>query len=384
VPLKDRETLSIASEGKRTVRAITGFPDAERLWSEYVACGGPRLFDALDAHQRRYDLDDLREAARRLVLSCKYPQERVEAVLNEVLEEQTRAERAHRLQTRLPRENLFALVWAVVGGGLRLDVMAALPYFHLSEPQLSLLIHNTLPVVAKAWQERWCPPVPLTLEWLQANCADDGGLRLLLLADGTDVETERSLNRRTARFMYGTKKKSLKHHAIRQIVWSNSRGEIVHVSPVAAGSFSEVDLLERDAFLDNINQLARSSGSGVKLCLVLDRGYYTLAQHINKGRYSSLCVTVEMPTHLITPQRRAKGAPEKVQRTFFTNAEVLSNRAIASRRACNEIANLRLKWSRIFQRCIPLSLMAHMGHFQTLAVGLARLWAGAKANKTKM
>jgi hypothetical protein len=384
VQLKDREIISIATEAKRTVRAITGFPDSERLWDEYMACGGPQLFDGLDLHQRRYVADDLHEAGRRLVLSCKYPREQIEAAVKEVLKQHVERERTRRLHTRLPRENIFAVVWAVVGGGLRLDVIAALPYFHLSTTQLSLLIHNALPLVAKAWQERWCPPVPLTLEWLRANCTDaQGTLRLVMLADGTDVDMERSANRRTARFMYGTKKKTLKHHAVRQIVWSNSRGEILRVSPIAAASFSEVALLERDGFLDNINQLARASQSVVEVCLVLDRGYYSLREHIReqKGRYSSLRLTLEMPAHLISPGRRPKGALKVLKRKFFTNAEVLNNRKTASRRACNEIANLRLKWCRIFQRRIPLSLMASMGHYQTLAVGLARLRAGVKPNK---
>ncbi len=384
VPLHKRQVLSIANEPRRTIRAITGFPDAQCFWNEYLACGGHALFDQLDGRMRQYSVEELREAAQRLVDAVKYPADEVWAALGDLLEKHKRGGRVRPFRLRIPRENLFGAVWAVVAGGLRLDVIAALPYFHLSEPQLSLLVHNALPLVANAWQERWCPPVPLTLQWLRANCTDKGGLvRLVVLADGTDVDTERSGNRRTARFMYGTKKKTLKHHAVRQIVWSNMDGQIVRVSPLAAGSYSEVELLEHDGFLDNINLLAKESGSPMEVCLILDRGYYTLRDHINadKGRYASLRIVVEMPTHLTSPGRRPKGAPKIPKRTHFLNLEVCNNRLVASRRACNEIANLRLKWSRLFQRRIPLSLMPSMGHYQTLAVGLARMRAHAEPNK---
>lgn len=137
-------------------------------------------------------------------------------------------------------------------------------------------------------------------------------------------------------------------------------------------------MLERDRFLDEINELARVARQTVNICLVLDRGYYKL----DAKRHSHLNVFIDMPTHLNSPVKRVKGVSKAPLRKYFTNAEVLHNRAVASRRACNEIANVRLKWNRVFQRRIPLSLMPMMGHFQTLAIGLARLRSGVKPNES--
>lgn len=52
VPLKKRVVESIASEPKRTVRAVRGFSDGLLLWKEFWAIGGNELLSQINAHER--------------------------------------------------------------------------------------------------------------------------------------------------------------------------------------------------------------------------------------------------------------------------------------------------------------------------------------------
>lgn len=199
---------------------------------------------------------------------------------------------------------------------------------------------------------------------------------MVMFCDGTDVEVERSHSLRLQRMTYGAKKKSLKHYAVRRIVFCTRKSELLYVSKPAPASFSEVELVENCPFLDDVDAAARNSGVRVNLTLTTDRGFFKL--RFGKSRFTNLTVSTRLPFHLNPPRGKKWGGGAAGRRARFAAAEVRLNKAVASERACNEIAILRFKFARLFQRRLPSAFVRLLPLFDAVAVALAQMKSGVE------
>lgn len=379
----DRPLVSLASEPNRVVRDLTNFKSGRQLVEEFVAVGGPQLFTSLDRSQRKYDQEAMEEGARLLIESKKWPEDVVKEALAAVAAAGHFAMNPVRSHHGRYPVNLFALPFALLGGGLRLTTIGTLPYWNLSESQVSLVLSNILKLIVRPFRARWCPP--LTAEFLKMHAVTQGAagehvrVYLTVMADGSDIEVQSSKNRRTQRMMYGTKKKTLKHNAVRVIVWTTERGCVLRVSKPAAASISEIDILEHDRFLDDLNHVAFNAGEVWDVDVVVDRGYFFLSLDKTAGqqkRYGNLNLHKVMPHHKDVPTRRKKSEPKREKRSRFLGQEALFNKQVASRRAKNEVANAFIKCNRLLHGVLDLSLLHIIDDLMILAWGMANMRLG--------
>jgi len=144
---------------------------------------------------------------------------------------------------------------------------------------------------------------------------------------------------------------------------------------VAGASVAEVDILKNTGFLDKIDVLAKEEGKIVQVRLIVDRGYLKLA--LDKNRYPNLVVEVEIPHHLNLPRMPGdKRGEKKVKRFRFDTNEVIQNCQVATHRVFNEIANHRVKISRLLQHVIPHQYVPLLDDFMDIAAGLANEYIG--------
>lgn len=99
-----------------------------------------------EAKQTPLHLAAVKEAREWLVASRKYPTDYIDAVYNEFVAEQVeyqaRKQSSRKTWWSHRPENLFALPFAVVGGGLKLAQLRAMPYWPVSSSQVSILLRT--------------------------------------------------------------------------------------------------------------------------------------------------------------------------------------------------------------------------------------------------
>jgi hypothetical protein len=251
-------------------------------------------------------LDDLRRC-------CLVPDAVYDDVAHGLQEEEHALRQSVSHHSRLTPIALFSLMFVFVCTDLSMDVIGALPYFNLSEAQVSLLVHNLLVTLAPCFQERWIPS-RCSREWYIDNCpvvrhgverefpewngggigfvfdepeADYGTLEadsllegkhfdVTVIADGSDVDSGSSTDRIVRTMLRGIKTKTMIHRAVRYLVFVNVYGWILGYTPASTAAFREVDLLLGSKFLSDLNDAFASDGGKGSVLLRLDRGYFEL------------------------------------------------------------------------------------------------------------
>jgi hypothetical protein len=293
----------------------------------------------------------------------------IEAAEHEML---ARAEADQEGQTwhhssHVPFVNLFLLPFVVLFSGMTLQLIGALRYFKLHKSQIVLLFGNVLPLIAPAWERRWCSV--RSLLWLLEHCTENCVFRLRV--DGTDVEFDRPHSFWLARLLFGAKSKSLKHYAGRFLFFINAHKWIVHATTMATAFMSEVAMLDADGFL---RELDAQCTEPLNLELILDRGYYFYKP---PSDFQFLRVIKRLPAHLNAPEtreerRQRKAKHEKrTKRTFYDSVEALRSKQIQRLRNAVEQANSVFKRPRLFKHRLPVKYLSKMRLLSKLSIGLA-------------
>lgn len=388
VSLGNLECIRMDSLADDLVCVFTGFKSGQKVKEEFLACGGDELMAKVDLHAPWRS----KEALPRVVEQLKRKRMVQESVLNDVVQRlqndgsfERKAKKRSRT-SKVPRVNLFLLPFVVLRLALPLKAVGALSFYYLSASQISLALRNVLEILAPVWQQRWCPP--RSLSWLEKYCVEDG--KLVIMVDGTDVETEKPMEAYMQRMLYGKKNKHLAHVAARFLTFSSKDQWLVHLSSPGAASLSEVAMLRHDDFLTRLDEEARRANRLVEVEVILDRGYYFWKPD---PKWTNLRVTRTIPSHLVAPgtkkekrenkEKKARG--EKVpKRMFFPKLEALRNKIVAKRRIRNEQANRRFKVGRLFRKVLPIKLLPRLRKLTIIAWGQANMAAKCPPEQVKL
>jgi hypothetical protein len=327
-------------------------------------------------------------------------------------EEKVFSENEANHHSRVSNIGLFCLPIVFVTGQMSLDQIGVLPYFQLSQPHVSLLLHNLLPVVGRALESRWLMHEN-TPEWFVRNCPnvrvwrkrsvggvfdvggfvfkeseavshgldDDSELKgktfdLTLIADGSDVECGSSVDRTTAQMLNGIKTQRLVHKAIRFVVFTNIYGWVVGYS-TATAAFPEIGMLIDSKFLSDLNDAFSSWNRPAEVLLRLDRGYFAfdskpeLLQKLGE-QYPHLKIMINKPH---SPHKAFKPGT-KTKDKWYGPDEALDNINRTQIRSQVERTNHDFKEYGFFRREIPVSLMSSLDHASKIAFSLANYHKG--------
>jgi hypothetical protein len=356
-----------------TVKVYSGFLSKEDAQNEFLACGGQKLFSNLRFGVAVHDPDVLRAAGDAVRASRLFHGDLVERVTADLVRKAEDAARPlqRHSELRIPLLNLFLLPFVVVNSGMTIGQIARLPFYASDKSELGKILNNVLGVILPVWEQRWCPP--RGLQWLREHCTNESG-RIVLFIDGVDFEFEKFLSFYLQRVLWGTKSKHLAHPAVRCLVFTNEKMDLVHVSKPAGGIGSEVNLLLLDRFFSRINDEAKSEGKYLDLDVIVDRGYFDWNPI---GRFSNLVINKQSPVHLVAPEskdvKKARRAlkEKRKKRTFFTGREALDSKVIQRQRQVNERGNRMLRKGRFYSRRIALKWLSKIGRFIKLSQGFA-------------
>ena len=380
VPLSCRFVMDLSLEPPRTIRSLCGFPDGKTLKREMVFCGFPDLRAKMSSHERIYDAEMLKKALDVVNSTRMFPPERVWTAYQSLQNrwsfsrpERTKVHAKH----RLPDVNVFALPFTYIGSGMPYELVGQLPFFNLSDTQVTLLVHNVMEIILDAWVARWCPSRPLS--WLQENCLEGGKITLRL--DCVDFEMDKPCNRFLQRGTHGKKSKNFAHNAARVLTVVNDKQQLVHISNAAGAMLGDVEILENDGFFKRLSIEAVALGQEVDMEVICDRAYLKWSP---QGKFPNLNIEKTEPEHLVEPEdketklQRKKAKLRRVKRSYFPGKTALYNINTARRRARSEHGNRRLRTPKLLIHKLPPRLAGRADAMLKLTQGLGCMRAGVK------
>ncbi len=270
-------------------------------------------------------------------------------------------------------QHLFLLPFLYVFGGLFEWSGHFLPGFHIGQSQVSVLLQNSIPIVARHWAPRYF--CRRDSEWLRQFCPaeapDPVGTQITIFLDGTKLPQEKDSGFRGQRAGYS---EQVKTHIGQFIGVTNAKGWIVDSTQCLTPLKSESEIVWQLKLWDRLNEEGYVRDEVVRVHLVLDRGFRDLKNEMEAEQQSEdwpfrhLVVTCEIVEHL--------GTKEDPLRAQHEAPEATKNRAIQARRWVNEKAFGFFKQAHFFDRRMRASALYHINDIIRIGLALANMRLG--------
>jgi hypothetical protein len=358
--------------------AAIGFRDANHARQELEESGCQTILEQMDRHRAKPPIEHYDQARDILLQALKGLEDVVQRAYELEKKKVGRVGRKAKQGRKavVDVEHLFLLPFLYVFGGLFEWAGHFLPGFHIGQSQVSVLLQNSIPIVARHWAPRYF--CPRDTGWLREFCPreenDPEETNFTLFLDGTKLPQERDSGFRGQRAGYSEPAKT---HIGQFIGVTNANGWIVDATPCFTPLKSESEIVWQLKLWNRINEEAYMQDEVVSVHLVLDRGFRDLKnqmladQNSTDWPFKHLRVTCEIVEHLGTeedPQRSQHGAPEAEK-----------NRAIQARRWVNEKAFGFFKQAHFFDRTMRASALYHINEIIRIGLALANMRLGCPA-----
>jgi hypothetical protein len=362
--------------------AATGFRNADHARKELRESGCASALEQMDRHKARPPLQHFEQARNILLQALPGLEDAVhhayELEAKKAGRQGPKAKQGRKASVGV--EHLFLLPFLYIFGGLFEWAGHFLPGFHISQSQTSVLLQNSVPVLAKHWAPRYF--CPRGLDWLRKFCpreeSDPSDADFALFLDGTKLPQERDSGFRGQRAGYS---EAAKTHIGQFIGVTNAKGWIVDATPCLTPLRSESEIVWQLKLWDRINEEGYMRDEVVHAHLILDRGFRDLKNQMEKDQsdddwpFPHLRVTCEIVEHL--------GTKEDPQRAQHDAPEAEKNRAIQARRWVNEKAFGFFKQAHFFDRTMRASTLYHINDIIRIGLALANMRLGCPCSEKK-